>query len=239
MMTCVIVRQCEFCRDSRGSGNCHRINGRLTTRQPRFARGAELGVAMNKFNKMVVLLASATMAVAAPAMADPFSFSFTGTNVSGSGTIFTSGTGTQRTVTSVTGTIFDSEVGSGPFAITTLSTYAGADNIYYSTSPFVDFGGISFNTLNGGTFNLGLGGPPNGGGTLLNASVLNPGGIAGVAGSTSISLVSAAAAVPEPATWGMMIFGMGAVGFAMRRRVRASEVKFNAKIKRFAEGATA
>ena len=27
-----------------------------------------------------------------------------------------------------------------------------------------------------------------------------------------------AAAVPEPATWAMMILGMGAVGFAMRRR---------------------
>ena len=46
-------------------------------------------------------------------------------------------------------------------------------------------------------------------------------------------------AVPEPATWAMMILGMSAVGFAMRRRVRASEVKFNAKIKRVANGAVA
>ena len=46
-------------------------------------------------------------------------------------------------------------------------------------------------------------------------------------------------AVPEPATWAMMFLGLGAVGFAMRRRVRASEVKFNTKIKQIAEGATA
>ena len=47
---------------------------------------------------------------------------------------------------------------------------------------------------------------------------------------------SAMGAVPEPATWGMMILGMGAIGFAMRRRVRASEVKFDTKIKRLAAG---
>ena len=50
---------------------------------------------------------------------------------------------------------------------------------------------------------------------------------------------SAVGAVPEPATWGMMILGMGAIGFAMRRRVRASEVKFDAKIKRMAAGEAA
>ncbi len=32
------------------------------------------------------------------------------------------------------------------------------------------------------------------------------------------SVVAATAAVPEPATWALMILGMGAVGFAMRRR---------------------
>jgi len=36
--------------------------------------------------------------------------------------------------------------------------------------------------------------------------------------ATSFSATALAAAVPEPATWAMMILGMGAVGFAMRRR---------------------
>jgi hypothetical protein len=36
--------------------------------------------------------------------------------------------------------------------------------------------------------------------------------------SFSFNSVAATGAVPEPATWAMMILGMGAVGFAMRRR---------------------
>lgn len=46
-------------------------------------------------------------------------------------------------------------------------------------------------------------------------------------------------AVPEPATWGMMILGMGAVGFALRSAKRHSDKKFDAKIKRMTEGALA
>ena len=46
-------------------------------------------------------------------------------------------------------------------------------------------------------------------------------------------------AVPEPATWAMMILGMGAVGFAMRSAKRRSDVKFDAKIKTIAAGALA
>lgn len=47
------------------------------------------------------------------------------------------------------------------------------------------------------------------------------------------------AAVPEPATWAMMILGMGAVGFAMRSAKRRSDAKFDAKIKRITAGAAA
>jgi len=38
------------------------------------------------------------------------------------------------------------------------------------------------------------------------------------AANTAITATTALSAVPEPATWGMMILGMGIVGFAMRRR---------------------
>lgn len=34
--------------------------------------------------------------------------------------------------------------------------------------------------------------------------------------------ITPAGAVPEPASWGIMIVGMGAIGFALRRRVRGS-----------------
>lgn len=52
----------------------------------------------------------------------------------------------------------------------------------------------------------------------------------------SFAQVAAVSAVPEPAAWAMMILGMGAIGGVMRRRVRASEVRFDAKIKRIADG---
>ncbi|RYF16321.1 MAG: PEP-CTERM sorting domain-containing protein [Oxalobacteraceae bacterium] len=43
-----------------------------------------------------------------------------------------------------------------------------------------------------------------------------------------------AAAVPEPATWAMMILGMGVVGFAMRRRIKVSEVNFTNHVRAIA-----
>jgi hypothetical protein len=46
--------------------------------------------------------------------------------------------------------------------------------------------------------------------------------------------ISAAGAVPEPATWAMMILGMGAVGLAMRRRMKASEANFTKKVRAIA-----
>lgn len=41
-----------------------------------------------------------------------------------------------------------------------------------------------------------------------------------------VSFAPTAAAVPEPATWGMMILGFGVMGGAMRRRTRVSRVTF-------------
>ncbi len=46
-------------------------------------------------------------------------------------------------------------------------------------------------------------------------------------------------AVPEPATWAMMILGFGAVGGAMRAARRRSDERFDARIKRIAEGGAA
>ncbi|MBI0477208.1 PEP-CTERM sorting domain-containing protein [Sphingomonas sp. MA1305] len=44
--------------------------------------------------------------------------------------------------------------------------------------------------------------------------------------TTSFSATAQTAAVPEPATWALMILGMGAVGFAMRRRNTTTRVRF-------------
>jgi hypothetical protein len=52
----------------------------------------------------------------------------------------------------------------------------------------------------------------------------------------SFTNTAATAAVPEPASWAMMMLGFGAVGFAMRSAKRRSDVKFDMKIKRIAAG---
>lgn len=116
----------------------------------------------------------------------------------------------------------------------------GADQIY----PLTSIGGLLFaidTTM-----------PADGQNALINfyndSGTLKVGAYGTLAGSVRLytggtlavtALPSATGAVPEPATWGMMILGLGMVGAAMRRRVRASEVRFNTKIKQISGGATA
>lgn len=50
--------------------------------------------------------------------------------------------------------------------------------------------------------------------TVTGTTVLSPFG----GGGAGIQLISAQGAVPEPATWALMILGLGTIGFAMRRR---------------------
>lgn len=74
-------------------------------------------------------------------------------------------------------------------------------------------------------------------------------GFAGIdgtqAGNTSnfvlarIRLNGDVAAVPEPATWAMMLIGFGGIGLTIRRAKRRSDEKFEAKIKRLAAGSLA
>ena len=42
--------------------------------------------------------------------------------------------------------------------------------------------------------------------------------------SNAIGVFSTPPAVPEPATWGMMLMGFGAAGYAMRRRRRSTDI---------------
>lgn len=52
--------------------------------------------------------------------------------------------------------------------------------------------------------------------------------------STFVS--GAIASVPEPATWGMMILGVGLVGGLLRRRIRRSEARFTERLRRIEAG---
>jgi hypothetical protein len=55
----------------------------------------------------------------------------------------------------------------------------------------------------------------------------NPGTSSGSFGG-SVAFTAAAAAVPEPGTWAMMLVGFGAIGFSMRRRRRHAAHLFQA-----------
>ena len=54
--------------------------------------------------------------------------------------------------------------------------------------------------------------------TVVASGTLDPGG----ANNSATATFAAANAVPEPATWAMMIGGFGLIGAAARRRTRAN-----------------
>jgi len=181
--------------------------------------------------RLLIAATAITLLAAGAANAKVFDFSFTGDNgVSGSGTFVTGPTGSPFTITSATGTITDTQgtLAGSPYVITGLSLYADADNLLFypasgTPAAFVDFGGVSFTTSVGGpAFNLG-GGGTNPSGTVLNDSTNDPSGVPGIFGSNNISL-SVVAAVPEAATWAMMILGLGAIGAGLRLQRRQERV---------------
>lgn len=152
-------------------------------------------------SRIFALALVATTLIPQAASAVTYSFAFTTATDTASGR-FTTVAGAPSGITSITGK-FDG------FTITGLSPYASADNVLQAATPFATYSGISF-TANAVNYNL----YGNGGGFLTN-SVTDPGGY----GTGSLALTSLnVAAVPEPATWGLMITGVAMTGFAMRRR---------------------
>ena len=120
------------------------------------------------------LFASATVAMAlslaGAAQAAEYELQFIGADVSGDVLANTSG----ANVTSISGWVSDSEVGAGTFSITGLSPYAASDNAFSATSPYVDFGGLSFATATGGSYNLADIGSAGASQLVLLSSVLDP-----------------------------------------------------------------
>ena len=172
---------------------------------------------MSHFCKILVACAAA-LVLSTAARAGTYELTFTGEGVSGDVFATTSGSGSTQTVTGISGWVTDAEVGPGTFVITGLVGYAAATNLFYTTSPFVDFGGLSFTTVSGGEFNLGLGGS-GATGQVLNVSVIDPVGYVGVPGSTD--LVMTATTVPEPANLALMTAGLlGLIGMTRRRGAR-------------------
>lgn len=164
------------------------------------------------------LIGAAVIAICvstAPASASEFIFDFStmtpliGGPGSGSGSIFTdditidSRGFTAQMITGISGTFNGSE-------ITGLATPFGANNLYYVTGPsFVDGSGLGLVTAAGTNVNLFF--QDSGGSYRINTT--SPFTSSFVEATSS----GAVAAVPEPATWAMMLLGFGAIGFQARR----------------------
>ena len=166
---------------------------------------------MNRF--AFLLAASAAMVAAAPATAQTTSYTFTAANGT-TGSFLINQTAGSFVVDSVAGLINGQ-------TITGLSSYAGADNTFNPAVPHFSFAGLSVSTGTSGDYNFYFDGTTD---NLLN-SLTAPTGDPGSEPFSPITTevvvsVGAPGAVPEPATWGMMLLGFGAAGYAMRRRTK-------------------
>jgi hypothetical protein len=162
------------------------------------------------FNMLAVASAAAALVALAPAAHAATTFGLTiGGDLSGSGSLLADPNDDGSfTVTGASGTI-DGNAITGVFA---PDTFLRNDNrLDPSSNPAVSFAGISFMTGNGG-YNLygsangyGVGAPPE---SLY---------------AVTFELTSA---VPEPATWAMMLIGFGMVAAAARGRRRHAGATF-------------
>lgn len=169
--------------------------------------------------RLGVIGATIAMLATTPASAAVFNFNFSGTGLFfgealvGSGTLTTNDVSqvsslngyTYQTITGITGTYNGSQ-------ITGLANVTGSNNLFYLTGPFfVDGNGLGFSTAVGSAVNLFV--------TNDTRYRLNAGGLS--TGFVTASSSAVAAAVPEPATWALMLLGFGAIGVSMRRRTSA------------------
>ncbi|WP_240047704.1 PEPxxWA-CTERM sorting domain-containing protein [Sphingomonas panacisoli] len=171
------------------------------------------GRRMMKNRMLAAAVAVGAMAVALPAHAGNYIINFTtnqpliGGIQTGSATITTSDALTMSSqnrlgyvITGISGMLNMS-------AITGLSGFQGSDNYFYTTDSFVDGSGLGFTTAGGTSA------------SLYFASAAQKYQLTSVSPfTTGYVAATATPAVPEPATWAMMLIGFGAVGGALRRR---------------------
>lgn len=181
----------------------------------------------NVLKKRLGLIGAAAIAmvVSTPASATQYLFNFSGTGffggtLNGSGTLTTDDNSfvnalngyTAQNITGITGTFNGS-------TITGLAPgFFGANNLFYLSGPFfVDGNGLGFTTASGVSANLFV--------TNDTSYRVNTQGAGLLTGLVTASASAVTPAVPEPATWAMMLLGFGAIGVSLRRRRRATLIQ--------------
>lgn len=171
--------------------------------------------------KLALVIAGMAAIIALPANAAQFNFSFDTTSTlfggpfqTARGIFTTSDTAVQRlgqtalAITGISGTINGVEI-SGLFDAPGSPTY-----YYFTSGPtFLDGSGVNFNA--GAARGIAFFHQDN---VAANIYRINGNGTISAFGTASSSPVATAGAVPETATWAMMLSGFGLIGFAVRRR---------------------
>ena len=173
---------------------------------------------------LYALAATLSLTIAAPASAAQYTFDFfgndlfkPGVSVTGTGVFTTSDTATDvggRTafaITDIVGTV-------DGFAILQNKSFYG--NYFTTGATFLDGVGVRLDTTSAS--NISFFSPSFGGGYRVNIF----GGPIGKSALVTASSVAIPGAVPEPATWAMMIVGFGLAGGAIRQRRRHTTLAF-------------
>lgn len=170
----------------------------------------------NKVITATFLAACATMASSANAASYLVTY---GGPAAFSATVTTTDTANPQgflTVTGLSGT-------RGGIAISLLpvGSLGGNDNLLKPTASFLTFNGISY-TAGATSYNIYLDTPP----ASYRECFGTPTQCENNVAVTGFTVSPVGGAVPEPATWGMMILGFGVVGGAVRHRRRSTKIAF-------------
>lgn len=176
---------------------------------------------------MAAAAAGAVMA-ATSAQAAMFGFTFAGTGISGAGTFTTTDTlvGGYYTITGITGSVTAGMA--APIAIASLDapgSFEVNDNLLSPTDPFFDVFGVSFTLANAAATDVNIYYSTSSSAYRYYRTNAN-GNAVGPTALTSFTLTPVAAAVPEPASWAMMLGGFALAGMALRRRQTRTAVTF-------------